>query len=290
MALSICALVSAQQQTTTINKEIVFEQPGANNVLYLANISGHVKAEGYDGDKVILEAKRTIMAKTDARLEKGLKELSIGMIDRVDTILVYIKNPCNRFDNKSPRYQKRKTGWGYNWDDCENDCREQYDYTFDFTLKVPRNLNVYLSTVNDGDITIKGVGAKLGAHNINGSIDLQNVSNEVFAYTINGDVDINYDVLPKSGDGDSYFYTLNGDINANYPKGLKAHVSFKSYNGDLFTNIDDIQYMPAVVSEEKTNDNGVSFKVDTKSLITVRGGGVALDFETFNGDVYVKEN
>lgn len=290
IAISLSAIASAQQKTKTMSKEIVFEQPGTSNVLYLANINGHVKAEGYEGNKVLLEATRTIKAKTDARLEKALEELSIGIIDRVDTILVYIKSPCNRFGNKSPRYQKRKTGWGYNWDDYKDDCREQYDYTFDFALKIPKNLNVYLSTVNDGDISIKGLDAKLAAHNINGSIDLQNVTNEVYAYTINGDVTIDYDALPKSSDGDSYFYTLNGDINANYPKGLKAHVSFKSYNGDLFTNIDDIQYMPALVSEEKTKDKGVSFKVDTKSLITVRGGGVALDFETFNGDVYVKEN
>lgn len=289
MLLAICANAQSQY-TDEIKKEIVFEQSSKDNVFQLANISGHIKAEGYNGNKVILEAKRTIKAKTAARLEKAKEELTLAILDRYDTIIVYVKGQCHKFERGKSKLKKDKSDWGYNWDGCNDNYKQDYDWSLDFTLKVPYNMHVNLSTVNNGDVVVSGINGKVKANNINGSISIDNVRSAVYAYTINGDVDINYDALPQTNGGDSYFYTLNGDINANYPKGLKANVSFKSYNGDLFTNIDDIQYMPAVVSEKKSKDKGVSFKVDTKSLITVRGGGVALDFETFNGDVYVKEN
>jgi len=284
LGVLLSAGLAVAQQEKTISETIAFEQLSDKNVFYLANINGSISAEAYDGDKVLVEAKRKIYAKTDSRLQKALEELSLGIIDRVDTVIVYIKGPCAHFGKGNREYRK-KTGWNYNW----NDCKYDYDFSFDFTLKVPRNLNVYLSTVNKGDIKIKGVKGSLGAHNINGSISLDGVSSKVYAYTINGDVKVNYADI--STIKPSYFYTLNGDIEANYPKGLKADVAFKSYNGDLYTNIDEIEYRPNVVKDQSVEGSeGVSFKVETKSLISVRGGGILLDFETFNGDVYVREN
>jgi len=285
LLLMLLVMYSIQaQQTETISKEIAFETNKPGNVFYLANINGHIKAKAYNGDKVLLTAKRTIKAKSNKRLEEAKSDLSIGIIDRLDTILVYIKGPCGRFSNGDYKYGKSKSGWCYSW----NDCDYNYDFTYDFELQVPQNMMVYLSTVNKGDILVENLNSTVSAHNVNGAITLKNIGSMAVAHTINGDVTVTHSSLPKAGK--SNFYTLNGDINAYYPKGLKADMSFKSYNGDFYTNIDDIDYKPTMVEKSENKDrNGVSFKVDTRSLISVRGGGPMLDFETFNGNVYVRE-
>ena len=102
MTVLLCVVsVMAQQQTETIKKEINFEKADKNNVFYLSNINGEIKVEGYSGTTVMVEARKTIKAKTKARLQKGMAEISIAVIDRYDTMIVYMKGPCGVFNNKS---------------------------------------------------------------------------------------------------------------------------------------------------------------------------------------------
>jgi DUF4097 and DUF4098 domain-containing protein YvlB len=154
----------------------------------------------------------------------------------------------------------------------------------DFVLKVPASVNLLLSTVNDGDITVQNMKGAVNANNINGSIKLSNLVREVKASTINGDVDIDYAHNPDKA---SRFYTLNGDINANFQKGLGASMSFESFNGSLYTNIDQLEALPVLLEKEQKGD-GIKYKVNGNRFKVGRGG-VVLDFETFNGNVYVKE-
>ena len=103
-------------------------------------------------------------------------------------------------------------------------------------------------------------------------------------HTINGDVDITYTKNPVQP---CKFYTLNGDINAWFQKGLAAELSFESFNGNFFTNVQKLESMPVEV-EKKQTDNGMKYKVNGNRF-KVGTGGVRLDFETFNGNVYLKE-
>jgi DUF4097 and DUF4098 domain-containing protein YvlB len=154
----------------------------------------------------------------------------------------------------------------------------------DFTLKVPFAMNVVVSTVNDGNIVIQQVGGAVQANNVNGSIKLANLTRETHASTINGDVDIEYDKNPGK---ECRFYSLNGDINAFFQKGLAANLSFESFNGEFYTNIDKIEHLPASVESSKKGE-GIKYKVNGNRY-KVGTGGALLDFETFNGNVYLKE-
>lgn len=276
-------LASAQLHTETIKKEISFEKVDKGNVFYLSNINGDIKVEGYNGDKVLIDAKKTIKAKTESRLQKGISEIAVEVIDRFDTVIVYMKGGCVEFTNRRTNWNRSSSSWCYNW----NNCHEQYDFNIDFKVKVPYGFNLYLSTINDGDIDVSKVSGSLDVHNINGAITLDGIGSRVEAHTINGDVTLNFKKNPTL---DSKFYTLNGDIWANLRPGLSADMSFKSFNGDFFTNLNSIEHLPLKV--EKTaarNKKGIAYKLDGRSLMRAREGGVYLDFETFNGDVYVKE-
>ena len=86
---------------------------------------------------------------------------------------------------------------------------------------------------------------------------------------------------------DCRFYSLNGDINAWFQKGLSASMSFESFNGSFYTNIDNLEALPVQV-EKKNVDEGVKYKVNGNRY-KIGSGGAYLDFETFNGNVYLKE-
>ncbi|MBL6448142.1 DUF4097 family beta strand repeat protein [Fulvivirga sp. 29W222] len=268
----------AQSYSEKILREIAFEQQSIANVLYLANINGSIHVEAYDGQKIIVEAEKKVRAKTNERMERSKHELSLGVLDRYDTIIVFIKGPCGTLN-----YKEDQRGKGYNWNNCEYD----YEFKFDFTLKVPKDLNLYLSTINEGDVEVNGVLGSLNVNNVNGAITLKQVSGLAKVHTINGDVTMEYQNLPKEP---STYYTLNGDINALFPKGLKADMTFKSFNGDFYTNIKQLEYKSATVEKKSmSKSGGLEYKVDSRYAISVGGGGVTLDFETFNGDVTIKE-
>lgn len=273
----------AQTFTEKITKEYTFEKKSPENAIIVANINGDINVTGYAGDKVMVEVVKTINAKTEERLAKGKAEIQLGVIDRADTLIFFVEGECNQFGRNSNGKWNRER-WGYNWNNNNGNCRIPYDYTMDFTIKVPFALNVMVSTVNDGNIVIQQVGGAVKADNINGSIKLTNLTRETHASTINGDVDIEYDKNPGK---ECRFYSLNGDINAFFQKGLAANLSFESFNGDFYTNIDKIEHLPASVETAKKGE-GIKYKVNGNRY-KVGTGGALLDFETFNGNVYLKE-
>lgn len=281
----------AQEFSDKITKEFVFEKKSPDNALIVANINGSIKVEGYEGDRIMVEVNRYVNGKTDARLQAGKDEVQLGVIDRADTIILYVKEGCHRFERKTSRSRKDgwvRGGWGYNWDERNGDCNDErpYDYRMDFTVKVPKNVHLLLNTINEGDITVKNVNASVDAKNINGSIRLTNLVREADVSTINGDVDIEYDANPPKN---CRFYTLNGDINALFPKTLAANMTFESFNGEFYTNIENLEPLPIAVTKSAKGE-GIKYKVSGNRYQIGKGGDALLDFETFNGNVYLKTN
>jgi hypothetical protein len=278
----VSVFAHAQTFTDKIVKELKFEKSSPNNTLVLANLNGSMKVQGYDGDKIIIEAERTIKAKTDARLEQGKKEMQLMQIDKLDTLIVYAGGGCNQFSYRSER--RNHFGSGYQWN-CDNgNCNPPYDYVFNFTVKVPRGINVEVSTVNHGNVTVENMKGAVRANNVNGAIALSSLEGPADACTINGDVDIDYLRNPSR---DCKYYSLNGDINALFVKGLAANMSFKSFNGEFFTNVQKIEGLPSVIEKNETK-NGMKLKVSSNRY-KIGNGGALQNFETFNGDVIVKE-
>jgi DUF4097 and DUF4098 domain-containing protein YvlB len=281
--------VLAQTHTEKITREFSFEKSSPDNALLIANMNGDVKVIGYEGTKIQVEIMRTISGKTQARLEEGKTAIQLGVIDDVDSLVLYIEGTCSTF-SKGTRSKNRNNSnrwmpnWNYSWSDCGRNCDENFDYTMDFVVKVPAGINVMVSTINDGEIIVENVKGIVYASNINGGVKLKNLMREADASSINGDVDIEYAKNPIK---DCRFYSLNGDINAYFQKGLAANFSFESFNGDFYTDIEPLESLPVRVEETK-NGEGVKYKINGNRY-KIRTGGPLLDFETFNGNVYVKE-
>jgi DUF4097 and DUF4098 domain-containing protein YvlB len=281
--LCLYGTIAAQTKTEKINRTVSFENPGAENTLLVANINGSITVEGYAGKDLVIEVEKIINGKTQERLDKGVSEIDLGLIDRADTIILFIKGVTPEFSRSKENYSVDTGGWGYHWNNVQHE-EKVYDYKMNFRIKVPSNVNIAISTINEGEVSISNLTSKVIANNINGGIKLDGVSNSVRAHTINGDLTINYVKNPVS---DCRFYTLNGNINANFRKGLASRVSFKSFNGDFYTNVPALESLPIEVAKSKT-DKGTQYKIDGNQY-RVGSGGPRLDFETFNGNVYLVE-
>ena len=284
IALFFPFLIFGQKFTETITKELQFSEKSNDNHLTLYNINGPIEVLGYSGSTIQVEVEKTISAKSQKRLDEGIQEIQVAVEEEGTEILVYMDSPCTELKLKLGDDGK------HYWQTHSNNCRwdTKYHYNLSYKVKVPHNLNITLRTINNGDIEVNNVRGDVKVNNINGSIALAKMEGAVDAHTINGSLDVKYTKNPTR---DSRYYSLNGDINAHFKKGLSAQMSFESFNGDFFTNIDDIEMLPTKMkkTDSKKKGKGIKYKVGGKSKMQIRNGKTHLDFETFNGNAYIKE-
>ncbi|CCH51922.1 hypothetical protein BN8_00880 [Fibrisoma limi BUZ 3] len=266
-----CAQSNAQ--SPEFNEKVSKEFTGAST-LVIYNINGFINVEGTSGDKVSFEVDKRITADDKETLEEGKREFKLAFEQKGDTIIAYIAEP---FDSRPNRN---------NWQD-RNNRRIDYDFTLDFTVKVPRQMNVRVATVNRGDVTVKDVTGSMRVSNVNGAIRLTNAKGATNAHTINGNVEANYLASPPEK---SSYYTLNGDIKVSYPSNLSADLQFKSFQGEFYTDFPETEILPVQVvkNEERRGDKTV-YKLNKNTSIRIGAGGKTLRFETFNGNVYIKK-
>jgi DUF4097 and DUF4098 domain-containing protein YvlB len=272
----ICTVpkANAREFKEHISKEFIFTGDVSQSTLFIYNISGFIKVEGYQGNKILIEMDKTITADDDKTLEAGKKEFRLAFDERTDTIMAYIAEP---YDSRPHRH------WQYNDDRREID----YNYNVDFTVKVPFGMNLHISTVNDGIISVNNVSGTLNINNVNEEISVKNAKGTTFAHTVNGDVSVNYLNNPPE---ESSYYTINGNIRVSYQPGLSADLQFKSMNGEFYTDFQEVERLPARVTkvQEKKGD-GIVYKLNAITSVRFGKGGKVFKFETLNGNVYIKK-
>ncbi len=262
----------SQERREHISKQIDFtgKAPG---VFYLDNINGYVHVEGYDGTKVILEADKWIKASSTSDLDKYWNKLQLVVHEEGDSAEAYVDGLCDCDCNE----------WGHHYG---NHCDFDGDFSFNITLKVPEHMNLVVSTVNNGDITIDHVYGSLKVRNVNGGITMNDVSGTSDVKTINGDITIRYSRNPA---GDSRYYTLNGKLTVYYQPQLSADLRFKTFQGNFYTNFDYKTLPAARLVSVASGKKGMFYQIDDRTGIRIGDGDVKLDFETFNGNVYIRK-
>lgn len=265
----------AQEYKTHVSKEFTLQKAASATVLSIYNIYGSIKVEGYAGDKVIIEIDQKISAKSNDVLEEGKRDLKLAFDQTGDTITAYIAAP---YDSRPHR------DYG-NWNDNR---RIEYKYDLEFTVKVPYNMNLNVSTVNNGNVVVKDVSGSLRVGNVNGGINVTNAkSGKMSIHTINGDVTVNHLAIP---DSESSYYTLNGRLEVIFPQNLSADLQFKSMNGSFYTDFSDAEVLPGkVIKTQEKKAQGVVYKLNKNSDVRIGNGGKTFRFETLNGNIYIKK-
>ncbi len=262
----------------TITRSLQFAETSANNELWIHNIQGDVTVTGYDGETVEISVEKTIDARRQEWLQQGIEEIQLATELDGNVILVYMD---------APFVDARRKGAHFHYNSNRHD--DDYSYRLDFTVKVPRTVNLKVSTINGGIVSIENVQPqRLEARNVNGGIRATDVSGQTSATTVNGNVDVSFTEAPSEY---SRFKTINGDITLIVPDDLSADVSFKSMNGDFYTNFDEINYLPAEVSSTKAGSRTrTTYRIDRATKIRIGQGGTTVETETLNGEVYLKHN
>jgi hypothetical protein len=153
-------------------------------------------------------------------------------------------------------------------------------------LLVPRRASLRLSTVNDGDITVRGIEGELELRNTNGDVVATDVSGAVVASTVNGEVKVALDRV--DGKAAMAFSSLNGDVDVTVPADFKADLRLRSDNGEIYSDF-DVQLVPDEASVTQGRSGGrYRLEVQREVRGRVNGGGPEIQMRTFNGDVLLR--
>lgn len=278
MLLSV-STISAQTFSETRQQTALFQSADSpDNELYLHNINGNVTVEGYDGEVVQISYEKEIEADTQRDLERAKEEVEFIVEEDGDRIFIYLDAPFIHVKTGSH-------GISYNINNWDSD----YNFTFHITVRVPRNTNLGVSTINGGKLLVENTrGRWLDASNVNGRVDLLNVTGVTDANTINGDIMASYTESPNEN---SSYETINGTIEVLFPDNLSADISFKSMHGDLYTDFENVQRLEARVESDTNSKRGTTtYRIDKFAPLRIGDGGPEFSFEVLNGSVYIKRN
>ncbi len=86
----ICSvqLANAREFKEHISKEFILSKDVTGSTLFIYNVSGFIKVEGYEGNNVLLEIDKTITADDDKILETGKQEFRLAF-DQKSIVLLH---------------------------------------------------------------------------------------------------------------------------------------------------------------------------------------------------------
>lgn len=203
-------------------------------VLTVQGTNGGISVEGQSRGDVVIEAKVTAQAETQARA----RELASA---------IHINPTLERVEAEGPRDTRDNEGWSVS-----------------YRLAVPRALNVALKTTNGG-ITIQDLDSNIEFDTTNGGVKLARVDGRVRGRTTNGGVDVELDGPSWQGEGLDV-QTTNGGVRLvipeNYSAQLEAHTNNGGVSIDAAGVVQDRRRRDAVV---QLGSGGAPIKVRTSN-------------------------
>jgi len=247
------------ETTSSKTMKLQFSDLSSQGILKIVNGNGDIKITGYDGKDVLIDVQ------------------SLGKIEEPSE------------ENEKAKGMKRITGSGFNiaHEKEENAIvisRSMKDET-ELVIRVPRNtslsigsrasgmegqaitgvqssiINLVLGSVAtafnfsgglfQGDITVENVLGDMEISTLEGAITVHGASGSVVASAMDSDVTVIFASIKS--DNPMAFSTMNGDIDVTFPANVKATITAKNVDGDIFTDF-DMEMVPnvQVSKEEKT--------------------------------------
>lgn len=272
----LAALPLAQTQVQppaqdTVERTLTFATGSGPTRLVVDNVNGSIRVTGGGADnQVRVVARRTIKADSPDRADAARNEVTLD-IEEGRTITLFVDGPFRGRD--AARSRRRGT---------RHRGRTGYTVRYDFEITVPRQVDLELSTVNDGDILVERVGGQFDVENVNGGVELREIEGSGRAYALNEDLTVTFARNPS---GNFYFGSLNGEVVVRLLPDLSADLRLKTFNGEIYT---DFETSPLPTSsatvEQRGGKNVYKF---TSSGVRIGRGGPTLEFDGFNGDIRI---
>ena len=254
IALAAPALVAQEAQSRDFRWEGAV---ASGKWVKLQNINGDVEVVPATGNRVEITAiKRNRRGDTDdVRIE--VKRYGTNE-ENVFVCAIWGEATCDENGYHSPRRRHR-------------DHDEDNDTEVEFTVRVPRGVNVDVGTVN-GSVDVRGATGEVHASSVNGGVEAISEGGPVSASTVNGSIRASMRTL---GSGGLEFSTVNGSITVELPEDLNADLRMNTVNGTLSS-----RDFPLTVTGRFNPQN---------MRATIGKGGTRLSFSTVNGNVEIRK-
>ncbi len=261
-------------RTETIVKTMRFADPSRPGELAVDNVFGPITVEAYAGKDVVLEARKIVYARDEARALKAESEVKLDLTEKGNTVEAYVDGP----------FRETEEGRGSRGLHMRRD--PGYRVYYGFTIKVPARTNLALSTVLDGDVEVRGVEGSFDIRNVNGRIRLVDAAGSGDARTVNGGLTV---LFRRHPDGPCSFRTLNGDVELDFPGEPSADFRFKTMRGEVYSDFDVTALPKAAPVREDRPAKGGKFIFRSDGFVGVRAGrgGPEIKLETLNGDILI---
>jgi len=274
-ASTVCLVLPARapaavERTETLQDEARLARIDGRATVVVDNVWGSITVRGTSGETVEWTVLRTTRAETARAADRAEDEVALLVTVEEGRIELYVDGPFRCRDRWGDRRSRRRGA--------------DYVVRCDFEIRVPADVDLELSTVNDGDIDVHDAGGAFSVDNVNGGIDMQGLLGSGRATTVNGDVRLRFDRAP---DSDCRFESLNGEIRLTFAPGLSADFHLTTFNGEVFSEF-PVRYLPSVCSAVRERDGKtVRWKLESITAVRVGSGGPVIRLDGFNGDMFI---
>lgn len=262
-ALAIaCAISAATVSAQIISGDTSRDFHWTGNVpsghwLRVRNVSGSMHVQASNGNEVVVEAHKRWRHGDPAEVRITVDKGSDG-----DVLI------CALFGNESSCDDEGYHSHSHHhhgWDDDDNDV------SVEFTIQLPKGVNIGTSTVNGG-VTVDGATGKVEANTVNGSVEAATAGGPVEASTVNGDVLVH---MQSTSDAQHLEYsTVNGSVTVYLPNALNADIELSTVNGSFHSDY------PLALSG----------RIDPHHLhATIGSGGPRVRCSTVNGSIDLRK-
>lgn len=233
--------------------------------LIVDNITGAIEVTAATGPSVEMDIEKTLSARSQDRLTIARREISLAERREGGLLELVVDGPFRH---------------GHSID---FDGPDLYSFTYDFKIRVPREISLDLRTVNRSHILVEGTSGDFKIANVNGGIEMRDVAGSGSVHTVNGPVKVTFARNPT---GPTSFKSVNGTLDVAFQPGLNADIKMKTFNGGMYT---DFPVSPQPVAMEPERRNGAMvWRSNRMTAVRIGSGGPELSFETLNGQVLIR--
>ncbi|HEX4133404.1 MAG TPA: hypothetical protein VHY84_02185 [Bryobacteraceae bacterium] len=278
-AITACALIgtvvdAAHRNWTSEAREPFHYTFSTDKTLDVDNVDGTIQVIGDGGNTIRVEGERVDRGEDQQALDRAKREVKLDVNEKDGIAQLYVNGPF--------RNEGRSTE-DHGFHDHYEDHR--YEVTYNFTVHVPRETALRLSTVN-GDVKTEQTNGKFDVHGVNGSVTMSDVAGYGSLRTVNGRTSISFRESPKQA---SDFKTVNGAIEATFPPDFAADLHLKTLNGQAFTDFDTTAALPSTAQAGERKNGRFVYRSNRDSTVRIGSGGPELSFDTVNGDIRIKK-
>lgn len=267
--LLLCAMIPVLAFAQLEEKSTDHKSYSGVHEFIVDNVNGNIEVTATSGNTVDVDIEKSLSADSQDRMSLAKKEISLAETREGGLVRLLVDGPfrCHCAGNSINFHGE-----------------PLYRFTYNFKVRVPKNIALELRTVNKSHILVEGTSGDFKISNVNGGIEMREVAGAGSVHTVNGPVKVTFARNPT---GATSFKSVNGTLDISFRPGLNANVRMKTMNGGMFTDF-PVAALPVAAMQPERRDGKFVWKSNRSTGVRIGRGGVELIFETLNGDVLIK--